>query len=104
MPFLSPCLALPLPSPTALAQSQTAPAQPQTAPAVLTGQLCRDGLEGQLSELLYERPQQRAAHQLMLAVVQLVHRHQPVGQHALHQDPVPAGGNNGRISIDYNYS
>ena len=55
----------------------------------LTSQLCGDGLEGQLSELRDERPQLRAGHQLVLAVVQLVGINQAVGQNRFHLHAVP---------------
>ena len=50
-----------------------------------------DALEGELAELLDERAQLGAADQLVFAIVQLVHGHQPVGQDALHQNTVPTG-------------
>lgn len=56
----------------------------------LTSQLSVDALERQLPELVYQSSELTAADQLMFAVVQLVHRNQPVGQNSLHQHTVPA--------------
>lgn len=52
--------------------------------ALLTSQLSSDALEWQLSELLDERSELGAADQFMFTIVQLVHRHQPIGQNSLH--------------------
>ncbi len=46
---------------------------------LLTGQLSSDSLEWQLSELFDQGSELGAADKLMFTIVQLVHRHQPIG-------------------------
>ncbi len=57
---------------------------------LLTGQLSCDSLERQLSELFDQGPELGAADELVFAVVQLIHRHQPIGENSLHQHTMPA--------------
>lgn len=52
--------------------------------SLLTSQLSSDPLEWQLSELFDQRSELGAADQLMFTIVQLVHRHQAIGQDSLH--------------------
>lgn len=56
----------------------------QAVGCLLTGQLSSDSLERQLSELFNQRSQLGATDQLVFAVVQLVHRHQPIGQNSFY--------------------
>ncbi len=65
----------------------------------LTCQLCSDSLEGQLSEFLYQRPDQSAADQLMFSVIQLVDGNHPVGQNPLHLYTVPTGQRQASVTL-----
>ena len=56
----------------------------------LTSQLSSDSLKRQLPELLDQRSELGAADQLMFTIVQLIDRHQAIGQNSLHQHTMPA--------------